>query len=112
MADLDLSELEKVQTLLDMELQEAWRSMLSVETGRLILWSILDKCGCFNFNHYGGELDILNRGRQQIGGELLRDFVFPQGMQVYADMLLEAEMRDKRLNLAAEIEETEDEETE
>ena len=105
----DLTSEEKAQALLDAEIQHAWIGLLSQEAGRLILWSILDKCGCFAFPHYGDSTDTLMRGRQQIGSELLQDHVFPHGMSFYTDMLLEAEAREQRLQMAAEQTEAENE---
>lgn len=105
----DLTPEEKAQALLDAEIQRAWLGLLSQEAGRLILWSILDKCGCFAFPHYGDSTDTLMRGRQQIGSELLQDHVFSHGMSFYTDMLLEAEARDQRLQMAAEQTEAENE---
>lgn len=105
----EMSPEEKAQAMLDDEIQLAWRGLVSQEAGRLILWSILDKCGCFAFPHYGNSTDTLMRGRQQIGAELLQDHVFPLGMAFYTDMLLEAEARDQRLQVAAEQTEAENE---
>lgn len=103
---------ERAEALLEDEIMKAWSGLLHQQAGRLILWTILDKCGQFNFDCIGGEADILNRGRQQIGGELLRDFVFPHGMGPYTDMLLEAEKRDERLILAAKLTEKNNEKEE
>lgn len=88
---------QRAHELLEIEVSEAWEALVSHPAGRLVIWSILDKCGCFNFDHFGGEADLINKGRQQIGGEILRDHVFPFGMRAYTDLLLEAEERDKRL---------------
>lgn len=79
---------------------EAWERLLGTEDGRLILWSILDLCGLQNFAFNGNAADTLMKGRQQIGAELLVNYVYPLGQGVYCKMLLEAEARDKRLQLA------------
>lgn len=99
----------EVEERMEKEIANAWQDLLATESGRLILWSILDKCGCHNFDFYGTDLDTLNRGRQQIGGEILRDFVFPAGVSVYAEMLVEAEIREKVLRQAAELDQKEEE---
>lgn len=110
--NVDITPEEEARALLDEEIQNAWHGLLKQEAGRLILWSIMDKCGCFNFDHYGGEVDIINRGRQQIGGELLTEFVFPHGMKFYTDMMLEADIREDRLRLASSLTKTQDEQEE
>lgn len=92
---------EKAEALLAQEIADAWFEMINTKSGRLVLWSILEKCGTMDFSHYGGEIDILRKGRQQIGSELLSDYVFPYGVAPYTDMLLEAEIRDQALELAA-----------
>jgi len=90
-----------VQRTLDEEIDQAWLDLIQTKSGRLLVWSILDKCRCFNFDHYGGETDLVHKGRQQIGGEILRDYVFPHGMGIYAQLLVEAEQRDDGLRVAA-----------
>lgn len=103
--DMQMTVEEKAQAFLDAEIEQAWLGLLNQEAGRLILWSILDKCGCFSFPHYGDSMDTLIRGRQQIGAEVLQDHVFPHGLKFYTDMLLEAEAREQRAQVAARQEE-------
>ena len=103
---------EKVEELLKRDIDNAWSALLETQSGRLILWSILDKCGLNNFAFNGNAHDALQKGRQQIASEILNEYVYPKGMQVYADMLLEAEARDKRLVDAATVVEQESEEIE
>lgn len=105
----EVTDAQIVQKNIDADIQTAWDALMSNEAGRLILWSILDKCGCFAFPHYGTSEDALHRGRQQIGSELLNDYVFVNGMRGYTDMLLEAEAREKRVQDAIDNENQEDE---
>jgi len=107
-----VSNLDAVHKELRDELMDAWQQMLSTEGGRLILWSILDKSCHDAVDFYDNGHDALLRGRQQVGAEILNDFVTPLGIKSYADMLVEAEKRDKRLQIAVEADEknqTEDE---
>lgn len=98
--DLEMTEAEKVDVLLKQEIGNAWASLIGTYPGRLVLHSILDRCGVNDFAFYGGEMDALMRGRQQIGGEILEEFVYPNGMENYTTMILEAEERQKRLHQA------------
>jgi len=102
MADEELDAEQKAMALLDLDIQNAWNGLIEQPAGRLILWSILNKCGNFSFPHYGDSTDVLLRGRQQVGQELLEEFVLHRGMKYYTDMLLEAEARQERLDQAAE----------
>jgi len=89
-----------IRDMLEAQIDEAWDWMLRDPRGKLVLWSMLDKCGLFSFPHYGNSMDALMRGRQQVAAETLADYVFPRGMKVYTDMLLEAEHRQKLLEQA------------
>lgn len=100
------------RSILNEEIETAWQGLLVQPAGRLILWSILEKCGMFNFDHYGTDQDVIHKGRQQVGSELLRDFVFPHGMKGYTETLLEAEDRDLRIERAISADETTDDEGE
>lgn len=104
MVELDeKTEDEKYQDRLDEMINECWASLLTTEGGRLLLWSILQKCGIHQHPHYDSGLDAVHKGRQQIGQELLDEFVWPHGMQFYTDMLLEAEVRDQEILAAMQI---------
>ena len=87
-------------------LQNVWREMLGTEAGRLILWSILDTCGIAKVG--AGMFPVLTPdgqnvllGRQQVGGELLDDFVHDNDRAAYNQMLIEADNRAERLRIAA-----------
>lgn len=113
----DLTHLEKAQTLQEKNLMAAWRAMLSHEAGRLVLWSLLDKAGIAKvgagmFMHFGSDQDALLRGRQQLGGEVLDEFVHSNDPVAYFVMLKEADERDDELRIAAELTETEGNEEE
>ena len=82
------------------EIENAWSSMLQTPSGRLIAWSILDRCNLGDTTFNGNVHDTLNKGRQQIGSEILDEYVYPMGISVYCEMLKEAEIREKRLEQA------------
>lgn len=91
---------ERIEAMLQRDVDEAWAWMLGDPRGTLLLWSILDKCGLQSFPFYGNSHDALHRGRQQVGADILARHVYPLGMDVYARMLLEAEERHHRLEAA------------
>lgn len=95
---------QRVREQLDLEIQKSWDALINHEAGRLIVWSILDKCGNFNFDFFNSDFDILMKGRQQIGAEILRDFVFSDGMDAYTKILTEADERMSRLEAAIQAE--------
>lgn len=101
---------EKISEALEGQIALAWKGLIAQPAGRLILWSILDKCGVADFPFFGNSTDALLRGRQQIGAEILEEYVYPHGMGAYTDMILEAEERQNRINEA--IQQDENEETE
>ena len=78
----------------------------------MVLHSILDKAGISKvgsgmFMHFGSDQDVLLRGRQQVGGEILDEFVHAINPEAYYDMLKEADARDNELRIAAKLTETE-----
>lgn len=89
-----------VEAMLQQEVDEAWQWLLSQPKGKIILWSILDKCGLQSFPFYGNSHDALHRGRQQVGSDILANHVYPLGMKTYTDMLLDAEERQQKLEAA------------
>lgn len=95
---------DKVRASFDGALHRIWLELLSHENGRWLLYSILDKCQMWNFGHHGNEADAVIKGRQQIGAEVLAEFVWPKGMKYFTDMLLEAERREKSIAVAIEAE--------
>lgn len=93
---------EIVEHLLKQQIEAAWAWLLDDPRGRLVVWSILDKCGMQSFEFYGNSHDTLRKGRQQIGADMLAEHVYPLGMEVYCKMMLEAEARQKQLEAAIE----------
>ena len=96
-------------------LQLAWAAFLDHEAGRLVLWSILDlagigRLGAGMFPHFGTDQDALLKGRQQVGAEILDNFVYDCAPDAYITMLQEAETRADALRIAAERTENEENE--
>lgn len=100
--EIKISIADRVTKAHEDELSRLWIELISNENGRRLLHSILEKCQMMNFGHFDSGYDVLLKGRQQVGAEILGDFVFPNGMQFYTDMLLEAEVRLKNLEVAIE----------
>lgn len=91
-----------IEDVLQSSIDDAWDWLVDDERGRLVLWSILDKCQLFSFPFYGNSQDALHRGRQQVADDILHSYVYSRGMSVYTNMLLEAEARQKTLERAIE----------
>ena len=96
---------EAMQAKHELELEDAWKAAMQTEGGRLLLHSILAKCELWRAEHHGNGIDQVNLGRRQIGLEILSDHVFPIGMDVYTQMLMEGEKRENELMMAIEKDE-------
>lgn len=108
----DMRPIDKEIHLQEQNLHSAWDALLSHEAGRLVLWSILDKAGIAKvgssmFLHFGTDQDALLRGRQQVGAEILDDYVHAIRPEAYFDMLKEADIRNDALRIAEALTETE-----
>ena len=68
---------------------DAWASVLNTESGRLVVWSILEDCHLFAQTHLGNELDGLRAGMREVGLRILNNRVFPHDVRTFADMQVE-----------------------
>lgn len=74
----------------------AWGKILSDEAGRLVVWSILDRCMLFQQTHHGNDLDGLRAGMREVGLQILQGHVFPHDPRTFASMQVEhAELMDR-----------------
>lgn len=106
---------EKTLALHESNLRASWAALLSNEGGRMVLMDILDRAGIAKttaamFTHFGNDTDLLLRGRQQLGAELLDEFVHLSHSADYYKMLKEADDRATKLmnaRISDEMNETE-----
>ena len=91
---------DQVQLLHDQNMQNAWAVFLASENGRMVLWSVLEQCHIFQTTYTGNQLQAFMEGERNIGLKILAERVFPQGMEIFAQMLLESEKRDKAIQAA------------
>lgn len=83
--------------LLEREIESAWASMLGTEAGRMIAWSILDKCHVFSSTYTGNAGSNFLEGERSVGLKVLKQHVLPFGSHVLSDMMEEAAARHDRL---------------
>jgi hypothetical protein len=93
---------ERVLELYRRELINAWAGLLSSDEGRLIAWSILDKCHVFSSTYTGNAASNFLEGERNVGLKVLKEHILPLGPQTLATMMEEAEDRFDRLRAVAE----------
>ena len=108
--EAELARAKAVKELLDREIADAWHAVLSTEQGRLVVWSVLERCHLYETTYTGNQLAAFMEGERNIGLSILNDHVFVEGVSLYADMLIEGEARDARLQDALEQLETAEQE--
>lgn len=87
----------RVLELHEREVQNAWAGLLSSEAGRLIAWTILDHCHVFSTTYTGNAASNFLEGERSVGLKILKGHVLPNGPQILADMMVEADDRHDRL---------------
>lgn len=91
------------------EIAQAWAETLDTESGRLAVWSILERCHLFASTFTGDPLTGAHaEGERSIGLMILRDRVFPHDPRTFADMQAEHAALMDRLRTAAELEHGDD----
>lgn len=88
----------------DRAISDAWSAMLRSTDGRLVMWSILERCHLFSQTHVGTALDGFRAGMRDIGLHILNDRIFPHDVRTFANMQVEHAEMMQRLQLAAEQE--------
>ncbi|QRZ14728.1 hypothetical protein JWJ88_17335 [Paracoccus methylovorus] len=85
-----------------LEVRQAWDTVLRTREGRLVIWSILERCYPFAQTHHGNEMDGWRAGQREVGLMILNERIFPHDVGTFAAMQTEhAELMD-RIQLAAE----------
>ncbi|MEM8839678.1 MAG: hypothetical protein AAGE89_16425 [Pseudomonadota bacterium] len=100
----ETNEADQVQAKLEADIQLAWQGLLAQEAGRLIVWSILEKCHLFETTYTGNAASNFLEGERSIGLKILQDYVLPAGMTKFTKILEEAEEREARIARALEEE--------
>lgn len=95
---------EKVQALLDEEVARAWASLVAIPAGRLVVWSMLEKCHLFESTFTGNSGSNFMEGERNVGLRLLNEHILPNGIHAFTDILHDADERAQRLRLAVELE--------
>lgn len=103
MDDMDVSDavLERVTELIDREIANSWAKLLQEEWGRLLAWSILDKCHIMSTTFTGNSAAAFLEGERSVGLKILKGHILPFGPHVWAQMMTEASDRfDRTLPVA------------
>jgi len=79
------------------EVQNAWASLLSTESGRMVAWTILDHCHVFSTTYTGNAASNFLEGERSVGLKILKGQILPNGPHLLADMMVEADDRHDRL---------------
>ena len=67
----------------------AWQAVLDTPEGRLVMWSILERCGVFQITTSGSSLDQWRAGFRDLGLTVLNERIFPHGVRTFATMQVE-----------------------
>lgn len=92
--------------------EAAWARVLSEEAGRLVVWSILDRCLLFQQTHYGNDLDGLRAGMREVGLQILQGHVLPHDPRTFASMQVEHTELMDRIQQQVDLETEKDNEDE
>ena len=87
----------RVLELHEREVQNAWASLLSTESGRMVAWTILDHCHVFSTTYTGNAASNFLEGERSVGLKILKGQILPNGPHLLADMMVEADDRHDRL---------------
>jgi len=87
----------RVLDLHEREIQNAWASLLSTESGRMVAWTILDHCHVFSTTYTGNAASNFLEGERSVGLKILKGQILPNGPHLLADMMVEADDRHDRL---------------
>lgn len=88
---------KRVLELHEREVQNAWASLLSTESGRMVAWTILDHCHVFSTTYTGNAASNFLEGERSVGLKILKGQILPNGPHLLADMMVEADDRHDRL---------------
>ena len=102
------AEVQAVEDSISNELALAWESLLLLPAGRMVIWSIMDQCHFFSDTFTGNSQGAYMEGERNVALKIFEERIRPLGMKVFADMLLEAETREKRVALVYELAEADE----
>lgn len=90
------------------QLDRAWNDVLSTESGRAVIWSILQGTYLFDQTHGGDAMDGFRAGQRQVGLLILRNHVMPAGLDMLLRLQTEAAERESRARLVVKPEDNSD----
>lgn len=93
---------QRIQELYDREIHNAWASLMETEGGRLIAWSILDKCHVFSTTYARSADTHFLEGERSVGLKVMKEHILPLGTANLAVIMEEAQDRIDRLRAVAE----------
>ena len=99
---------EKVQEQIERDLRAAWGHMLNTPAGRLVVWSILEKCHIFHSTYTGNADTNFREGERSVGLKILNDHIFPLGTEYLGDMMSQNAARIEQIEMAIAEEEQND----
>ena len=83
------------------QIDRAWAEVLETESGRAVVWSILQGTYLFDQTHGGDSLDGFRAGQRQVGLMILRNHLMPAGLDMLCRLQTEAAAREDRARLIA-----------
>ena len=96
---------EIFEALLAQEMDAAWRSVLSSQEGRLVLWSILEMAGVFRETFSTNQaISAFSEGRRHIGLSILKDRMLPFDPSILGALMAENTERLARIERELERE--------
>ena len=102
---------QKIEASIEDEINLAWETLLLLPAGRMFIWSIMDQCHFFADTFTGNAQGAYMDGERNVALKIFEERIRPLGMKVFTDMLLEAEIREKRVAIVYELDEADETET-
>lgn len=99
---------ERFKELYDRRLHNVWAKFINDPDGRFLIFSILDKCHVFGSTYTGNAASNFLEGERNVGLQILRQHIFPQGYHVLGMLMEEADLRHQEIMSQAEQQVTND----
>lgn len=91
---------DPVAEQLQRDLRAAWGKLLNDEAGRLVVWSILEKCHLYHTTYTGNADTNFREGERSVGLKILQEHIFPLGPEYLLKMQIEFQERVERIGIA------------
>ena len=86
------------------ELANAWAWLIKQPAGRLVIWSLLDRCHILGSSFTANSAQAFLEGERNIGLVILKEYLLPFDAGVLGDLMREAQDRYDHLTAVAEAE--------